>query len=168
MIALNQREIPNYWSGHCFGCSRTNPQGFKLRFWLSERGCFTRCSIPDHLCGFDGLAHGGIIATLLDEVAAWTIIARLGKIGVTREMLIRYFKPVPTGAELLVEGQMISQEEKAVALRSTIHSADKVLLAEGESTFLFPSLSSVANITGADESMLKAFLAKYSQPLHST
>ncbi len=83
-------------------------------------------------------------------------------------MLVRYFKPVPTGAELLVEGQIISQEEKAVALRSTIHSANKVLLAEGESTFLFPSLSSIANITGADESMLKAFLTKYSQPLCST
>jgi hypothetical protein len=80
---LNQREIPNYWQGHCFGCSQTNTHGLQLRFWLSGEGCFTRCTIPERLCGWDGLVHGGIVAALLDEVAAWTIIARLGRLGIT-------------------------------------------------------------------------------------
>jgi uncharacterized protein (TIGR00369 family) len=162
VVFLNEREIPNHWSGQCFGCSRNNLHGLHLRFWFSEKGCITRCSIPDHLCGVDGLVHGGIIATLLDEIGAWTIIARLGKFGLTRDMLVRYLKPVPTNAELLVEGHIIDQNEKTVVLRSTIHSTDKVLLAEGESKYAFPSLSGIAGITGVEESMLREFLAKYS------
>ncbi len=161
--ALNIREIPNYWSGHCFGCSRKNTHGLQLRFWRSEKGCFTRFSIPHHLCGFDGLAHGGIIATLLDEVAAWTIIARLGKFGLTREMVVRYLKPVPTDRELLIAGEIIDQDEKNVVLRSTIHAANSELLAEGESTFAFPSLSAITNITGVAESTLQAFIGKYAR-----
>jgi len=158
---LNQREIPNYWQGLCYGCSRTNTQGLQLRFWLSEHGCFTRCTIPDYLCGWDGLVHGGIISALLDEVAAWTIIARLGRLGITREASIRYLKPVPTNTELVVEGQITIHDERSAVLRSTIHSTDRTLLAEGESSWMFPRLSSIAKIGEADESTLQQFLARY-------
>lgn len=160
---MNQREIPNYWPGRCFGCSQTNTQGLKLRFWVSEQGCFTKCTIPDHLCGFDGLVHGGIIATLLDEVAAWTLIACLARLGITREISTRYLKPVPTNTELLVEGQIISHDERNAVLRSTIRSADGTVLAEGESKWMFLKPSSLAHIAGVDEPTLQQFLAIYSQ-----
>lgn len=162
MICLNQREVPNYWPGYCFGCSQKNPQGLKLCFWLSEQGCFTKCTIPDHLCGFDGLVHGGIITTLLDEVAAWTLIARLARLGITREISTRYLKPVPTNTELLVEGQILSHDQRNAVLRSTIRSADGTLLAESESTWVFLKPSSLANILGVDESTLRQFLNRYS------
>jgi hypothetical protein len=46
---MKEGEIPNYWTGYCFGCSRTNPQGLQLRFWRSNQGCFTECAIPEYL-----------------------------------------------------------------------------------------------------------------------
>lgn len=158
---MNQHEIPNYWPGRCFGCSRTNARGLRLRFWLSEKSCFTRCTVPDDLCGWDGLVHGGIISALLDEVAAWTTIAHLARIGITREVSIRYLKPVQTNTELLVEGRIISHDEKSAVLRSTIHSAGGRLLAESESKWMFPKLSSIAKITRVDELMLQQVLARY-------
>jgi uncharacterized protein (TIGR00369 family) len=156
------REIPNYWQGNCFVCSRNNTQGLQLRFWLSEKGCFTKCTIPEHLCGFDGLVHGGIVATLLDEIGAWTIISHLGRFGITREISIRYLKPVLTKTEIIVEGEIISHDERDAVLHATIHSADGTLLAEGESKWIFPKLSTIASITEIDESMLQQFLARYS------
>jgi len=75
---MNEQEVINYWKGRCFGCSTTNERGLKLRFWSSEQGCFTKCVIPDYLCGIGGLAHGGIVYLLMDEVCEWTIISRLG------------------------------------------------------------------------------------------
>ena len=158
MIAVNQLKVPRYWPGNCFGCSPTNAQGLQLRFWVSEQGCFTQCTIPDHLCGFDGLVHGGIIATLLDEVAAWTIIAHLGRIGVTREMLTRFLKPVPTNTELVVEGRVINHDERSADLHSTIRSADGTLLAEGESKWVLPRLSTIASLLGIDEQVVQKFL----------
>lgn len=151
-----------YWPGNCFGCSRTNTQGLHLHFWLSGRGCVTRCNIPDHLCGIDGLVHGGIITLLLEEVAQWNIIGRLAKFGMTREVSVRYVKPVPTKTDILVEGEIIDRGERNVVVRSTIHNTDGVLLVEGKSDWFLAGPSTIAKLTAVDEPTLEQFLARYS------
>jgi uncharacterized protein (TIGR00369 family) len=109
----------------------------------------------------DGLVHGGIIALLLDELAQWTMIGRLGRMGLTREISVRYLKPVLTNTEIIVEAQIVTQDDKEVVLRSTIHSIDGVLLAEGESKWLLASLSTIAKLSNVDELPLQEFLTKY-------
>jgi len=155
------QEIPNYWTGQCFGCSKTNSQGLGLRFWSSEKGCLTKCTIPDYLCGIDGLVHGGLITFLLDEVAEWTMIGCLGKMGVTRGISVQFLKPVRTNTELIVEGEIVKQDGKNIILRSTMHSTDNVLLAEAESSWVLVSLSTIAKISNVDELTLQKFLAQY-------
>jgi acyl-coenzyme A thioesterase PaaI-like protein len=159
---MDGREIQNHWEGQCFGCSRTNAHGLRLHFWRSEEGCFTKCTIPAHLCGIDGLVHGGIVALLLDEVAQWTIIGTLGKFGVTREITVRYLKPVPTESELVVEGRIVGQEDKNVTLRSTLWRTAGEPLAEGESRWLLASPAAIARLSAVDEGTLQRFLANYS------
>jgi len=163
VINLNEHEIPNFWTGNCFGCSRKNTQGLNLRFWLTEKGCYTRCAIPDHLCGIDGLVHGGIITLLLEEVAQWTIISHLGRFGVTREISVRYLKPVPTNKEILVEAQIIKKDDKSIVFNSTLHNSEGILLVESESNWTIVSPSAIAKASAVDESMLREFLAKYSK-----
>jgi len=164
---VSEREVPNYWPGHCFGCSTTNPHGLHLRFWYSERGCFTKCTIPDYLCGIDGIIHGGILALLLDEVAQWTNIARLGQLGMTRNISIRYLKAVRTNTEITVESQIISRDERNAVQQSTIHTADGTLVAESRSEWMLPSPSVIARVTSADETTLHQFLAKYPPKEHT-
>ncbi len=103
----------------------------------------------------------GIITLLLEEVAQWFIIGCLGRFGITREISVRYLKPVPTNTELHVVGQIIKQEEKSVVMHSAIHSSDNVLLVEGESNWSLPSLSTIAKITSVDELKLREFLFRY-------
>ena len=158
---MNEHKIPNYWEGRCFGCSTSNSHGLKLEFWLSEAGCFTHCTIPDHLCGVEGMAHGGIISLLLDEVAEWTIISRLGQMGLTRELLVRFLKPVPTNTQVRVEGVITEQEGANLVLRSTIQANDGTLLAEGESKWLIPKVATLAKIAGVEEQFLQTFLDHY-------
>ena len=160
-VQMKDREIPNYWAGQCFGCSTVNSYSLRLRFFLSEKGCYTECSIPDYLCGIDGVAHGGMIALLLDEVSQWTIIARTRKMGLTREISVRYLKPVPTNTEIVAEARIETQDEKDTLLRSTIHSKDNELLAEGESRWMMANPSIIAKISKVDESRIREFLAKY-------
>lgn len=159
---MSEREIPNYSTGGCFGCSTTNPHSLRLRFWYSEKGCFTRCTIPDYLCGLDGLVHSGILALIMDDVAQWTNIARLGLLGVTRSISVQYHRPMKTETEMIVESQIISREEKTAVQESTIHSADGTLVAEGRSEWIFPRLSTIASMASADESTLQEFMANYS------
>jgi len=158
---MRDQEIPNYWKGQCFGCSTVNSYSLRLRFYLSKNGCYTKCSIPDYLGGIDGVVHGGMIALLLDEVSQWTMIARIGKMGFTREISVRFLKAVPTNTEIVVEARIDAQDEKETVLRSTIHSKDNDLLAEGESRWIMAHPSITAKVSKVSESQLKEFLAKY-------
>lgn len=153
-----QREIHGQWPGHCFGCSPDNPHGLKLRFRHAEQGCVAECVVSDSMCGFDGLVHGGIIATLLDEAAAWAVIAHLGRLGLTREMTTRYHKPVPTNTEILLKGRVTSHDGHNAVVRSAIHAADGTLLAESESSWAFAKLSRIASVAGVEEKILQQFL----------
>ena len=158
---MKDQEIPNTWKGLCFGCSPMNNHGLGLRFYLSDNGCYTKCSIPDYLCGIDGIVHGGILALLLDEVSQWAMIARLGKMGMTREISVRFLKAVPTNAEIIVEARIGAQDEKETLLRSTIHSKGNDLLAQGESKWIMVDPAIIARVSKVSESELREFLAKY-------
>ena len=91
------------------------------------------------------------------------MIGRLGRMGLTREISVRYLKPVLTNTEIIAEAQIITQDDKEVVLHSTIHSIDHVLLAESESKWLLVSLSTIAKLSNVDESTLQEFLIKYSR-----
>jgi len=63
------RELPHTHS--CFVCGEANPLGLKLRFESDGqivRTRFTPC--PDHM-GFKDVIHGGLLATVLDEIMVW-------------------------------------------------------------------------------------------------
>jgi len=155
------REVPQYWPGNCFACSQTNPWGLKLKFWISDQGCFSKCILSENYSGFTGIAHGGIISTLIDEVAAWTVIAKMGKLGFTTDMSVRYFKPVPTDAEIIVQGQILDHEKNDVNVKTSIITSDKILLAEGVCKFRLPEISTLAKLGNIDESLLVKFMDAY-------
>jgi acyl-CoA thioesterase FadM len=81
----------------------------------------------------------------------------------TREISVRYLKPVPTNKEILVEAQIISKDEKNIVFRSTIHNSEGTLLVESGSNWTFVSPSILAKASAVDELMLREFLAKYTK-----
>jgi len=152
-------EVKGIWPGPCFGCSPANPHGLRLRFHHTAQGCLTRFTAAENLCGFTGMVHGGIIATLLDEVSAWALIAHLGRLGATREMTTRFLKPVPTGVELTVEGVVAEHDAKGAVIRASIRNHEGVVLAEGESSWAFMKTSRIAALAQVDETVFAQFLA---------
>jgi acyl-coenzyme A thioesterase PaaI-like protein len=114
--------------------------------------------IPDTLCGFDGLVHGGILSTILDETAAWALFAHLGRFAVTRELTTRYLKPVETNKEFLVEGRVVSHDRVKALVRTSIRSLEGVLLTEADSDWVFVKTSRIASLAGVDEEVLDTFL----------
>jgi uncharacterized protein (TIGR00369 family) len=155
---MDNNEIDARWPGSCFGCSPNNPHGLKLRFRHAERGCVTRCSIPDSLCGFDGLAHGGILSTILDETAAWALFAHLGRFAVTRELTTRFIKPVATNTDIIAEGRVVSHDKIKAQVHCSIRSPEGVLLTEAESGWVFVKTSRIASMAGVEEEVLRDFL----------
>ena len=88
------KHLPNRETHNCFGCSPINASGLQMKFSTDESTVFSRLTVPDHLCGWDRLVHGGVISTILDEIMSWTGIYMLKQITMTKSMTVDFIKPV--------------------------------------------------------------------------
>jgi acyl-coenzyme A thioesterase PaaI-like protein len=93
-------------AGSCFGCGDANPAGLKMAFMTDGRTVVSELSVPDHLCGWNRLVHGGIVATLMDEIMGWTAIQLLQRLILTKSMQIDFLRPVYVGMPLRLEGRI--------------------------------------------------------------
>src|SRR5512146_978268 len=105
---------------HCFGCGPDNPEGLRLNFVLGQDGksFICRFRLSSRYVGPPGHAHGGIIATILDE-AMGKVNKLRHVVAVTSSMEVRYLKVVPLGEPLVVEGW-----EQRVGGREHINAAE--------------------------------------------
>ena len=124
-------------TNRCFGCGGANERGMQLTFEQDDatrriRGVF---KIAPEYQGGPGFVHGGIVATLLDEVMAK--VSRFEKdYAVTGELNIEYLKPVPVGEELAVEGWEIGREGRIRRRQGEIRNSAGVVLARGAGKFV--------------------------------
>lgn len=94
------KPIKNPYAGkenyNCIGCSPTNPIGFNLSFFLNEenQSVLTSWEPNINFQGYHNVLHGGIQATLLDEIASWVVYTILKTGGVTSQIKVKYHKPV--------------------------------------------------------------------------
>ena len=78
----------------CFGCGRANARGHQLDgFETDGERIRAPFSARPEYCGFDGIPHGGIVATALDEILGWTATVVEGEMAVTAKLEIRYLEP---------------------------------------------------------------------------
>src|ERR671927_1333354 len=87
---------------YCFGCGKDNPEGMRLKFRLDEqrRRFVGRFRLAARYQGPPGHAHGGIIATVLDE-AMGKVNKLRSVIALTKSMEIEYLKPVPLAKNIV-------------------------------------------------------------------
>jgi uncharacterized protein (TIGR00369 family) len=100
------REIPlaHGTQNGCFGCGDDNPAGLHLKFFIDEENrVLCRLRLAAQFQGPPGHAHGGIIATLLDEAMS-KANRRRNITAMTRHMSIDYLRPVPLENDLVLEG----------------------------------------------------------------
>jgi acyl-coenzyme A thioesterase PaaI-like protein len=147
------------WPGHCFGCSPRNPHGLRLLFQRTGRGCRSRHVLAPHYCGVEGIAHGGMVGTLLDETAAWAIILHTGKLGLTTTMTTRFAAPVKIGVDLDLEAVVLHQDGRRASTRAWVRDDEGLVLAEAESEWALASAAVVSRMSGLPRQELEAFFA---------
>jgi acyl-coenzyme A thioesterase PaaI-like protein len=102
--------------GGCFGCSPSNPRGLGLRFRRIGEEVHVRYAIPDGFHGAPGIAHGGIVAALLDEVSCALVAFVLDRRVVTGELTVRYEQPVPVETPLDLVARTASRQHPRYAV----------------------------------------------------
>ena len=111
-------KLENHWLGlvdegyNCFGCAPGNPCGLKMEFYEDGDDIVCYWTPGDNYQGWFKTLHGGIQATLMDEIAAWVIARKLQTSGMTTAMNTKYRRPIATGADERVEVRAHIKEMK--------------------------------------------------------
>jgi uncharacterized protein (TIGR00369 family) len=125
------------FTNHCFGCGPGNEAGLRLKFILDkERERFVcHFRLQRRFVGPPAHAHGGIIATILDE--AMGKVSKLRNIiALTGQMEVKYLKPVPLFKPLIVEGWELRVSGREHRHAGEIRNRDGEVLATSTATFI--------------------------------
>jgi len=98
---------------NCFACGTLNTGGLNLDLHVDGERCWTDLEIPERFQGWDEIAHGGIVATILDEVMAWSLVDA-DSWGLTARLTVEFKRPVPLGRPIHAEG-WITESRRRVA-----------------------------------------------------
>lgn len=124
--------------GYCFACGKNNPHGLRMRVDYEESDQSATCSLSleRRFQGWNGIAHGGVVSTLLDEIMAHAVLKHVGQ-GMTADMQTRYRAPVPLDQEIEVRGWVDTSNRRLATAKSEIRLAgDGKILAEAQARFL--------------------------------
>jgi acyl-coenzyme A thioesterase PaaI-like protein len=123
----------------CFICGLENPVGLRLRIYQTEPGVIeTTYTAPEHFQGYPGVLHGGIVATILDEISGR---AHMGDPSAPRFMFtgkleVKYRKNVPTGKPLKIIGKAGKTKGKMAEGWAGIYDEEGTLLAEANTLLI--------------------------------
>ncbi|MDH5737853.1 MAG: PaaI family thioesterase [Gammaproteobacteria bacterium] len=123
-------------ANHCFVCGPANPVGLGLVFRLENDVCLSEFTPAAHHCGYDGVTHGGLVFSALDDVMAnWLFLK--GIRAYTARCEIRYRGELPTGTRVLLEGHCVKQKGRLTLMRGVMKRADTgEPVAETEASFM--------------------------------
>src|SRR6266481_8570365 len=122
---------------HCFCCGQDNADGMRLRFYLEEETRRATCKfrLTRRYQGPPGHAHGGIIATILDE-AMGKVNKLRNVVALTKKMDVEYMKPVPLHAKLRTVGWEKTVDGRKHRNVAEIRDGNGEVLARSEGLFI--------------------------------
>jgi uncharacterized protein (TIGR00369 family) len=154
----NYHRLPNSADHNCFGCSPINPSGLQMEFFAGHDTVVSNVRIPDHLCGWSHIAHGGVITTILDEIMSWAALHFLKRITMTKSMEIEFLKPVYINSLLKAEGKVVEVTGQHDAVMTGIlYNDNGAVCARSTAKFSIFSPKVAKRFGIADDASLKFF-----------
>ncbi len=122
---------------YCFACGQNNADGMRLKFtYDEERNRFVcRLRLGKRYTGPPGHAHGGIIATILDE-AMGKVNKLRHVIALTSRITVDYLQPVPLKQPLLVESREVRVRGRRHVNQAEIMNQKGEVLARSRGLFI--------------------------------
>ncbi len=119
----------------CFACGKKNPIGLKLDF-REESGEYVADFTPsEEHQGYEGIVHGGIVATILDEAMA-KFAWESGMSAVTARLNVTYKKPARVGEKMTVRGRVKEKKSRAWECQAELVGEQSGLIADAEATLM--------------------------------
>ncbi len=140
MIKLNNpyAKLEGY---NCFGCAPENKNGLQLVFYEDGDDVITEWQ-PEHIYeGFHNVLHGGIQATLMDEIANWVVVVKTETSGMTVELNTKFHKAVmiEDSKPITIRARLTEKDRKKAHIHAQIYNFAGELCSESNVVYyLFP------------------------------
>jgi len=123
----------------CFGCGLENLAGLHIDgFEVTDSAVTAPFAPRESFAGFEGVLHGGIVATALDEISAWSAMLAEGVFVFTAKLNLSYRKNVPTGEHLELSAKVTERRGRRLWIDAELsHQGAK--LAESAGVFVVAS-----------------------------
>lgn len=141
-------DLPPHWPT-CLGCGPDNDSGFHLQIRREGDEVVAEHTFADRHSGAPGIAHGGAVATVVDDILGFLLYVAL-MAGVTRHLEVEYLKPVLTGVPYVVRARVDSRDGRKLWVSCACTAPDGTLTFTAKALFLEVSLSHFANAVAGD------------------
>ena len=119
----------------CFCCGERNDRGLHIAFEHRQGEAEASLEIPAYFSGWKGIAHGGLLSMLLDEVMAHACLG-IAESAVTGEMTVRFVKPVATGTRVRLVGKVVETRGRILSTQGWIYDESGATAAQATARFV--------------------------------
>ena len=127
--------LPTYEG--CLVCGRPDksPNTLGRRFHTTPNGVETSFKADYRQAGYEGIVHGGVICSLLDETIGWAVAVDRKKYFVTGELNVRFVRPLPIHLKVMVRGRCVEHKSRYSIAEGEISDADGIVYAKATGKF---------------------------------
>ena len=111
------------FDGHCFGCGPLNDEGLQLKFVPGPEESVAEFVVPPRYQSWAGMAHGGVVALLLDEAVGWAAW-HAGHPGVTGRLQVSFRRPLKLGEPVRIVGRVENVRRSLVHASAYVENRD--------------------------------------------
>jgi len=124
-VAIGADGGPRFEIGphHCFACGTLNTHGLHLDLHLATSRSWVELALDDRFEGWEGIVHGGIVSTILDEVMAWALVSE-DHWGLTARLNVEFKAPVVIGHRIRAEGWITRHRRRVVDTAAQVVDAE--------------------------------------------
>lgn len=132
----------------CVGCGPDNPHGHHLRAWRDGEAVRARHVFDERHVGAPGIAHGGAVATVLDDLFGFLLYV-VGDLAVTRHLEVGYRAPVLLGVPYLLAARLDRRDGRKLFLSARGTDEQGALVVEAQALFIVVELQHFSRETGS-------------------
>ena len=126
----------------CFLCGRDNNIGLKMTWYnnLQSQQVEADISIPEHFNGYPGIAHGGVVAAILDETAGRAVMldGDFDNLFITLRLNVIFRQPTPTDTALKAVGWLEEEGKRKMEVAAKLMLPDGTVCSECTAVVIKP------------------------------
>jgi acyl-coenzyme A thioesterase PaaI-like protein len=127
----------------CFMCGRENSHGLKMVWYNNPElnRVEADVTIPEHFNGYPGIAHGGIVAAILDETAGRAVMldGNFDNLFITLRLNVTYRRPTPTNTSLKAVGRLENKGNRGMKVAAELLLPDGSITTECKAVVIRPT-----------------------------